>query len=240
MIGGATRGVARRDPALRARPWKRYAGVEERSSFTQRGEFMNRFIAINPNRCIACGTCRAECAEGHRNAGLLDEPRLALYESRDVVASVTCHHCSGAPCARVCPVDAITICDDGCVRVDEHVCIGCKLCAVTCPFGATHMFGTPISGVAGTEYKTPTFPASTDPILQWEIGVYSAAVKCDLCEYDHGHPHCVDACLTNALRLVECDDDASDLEGKRLEAIKGNMVIVENFDNQQDHDKEGR
>lgn len=101
------------------------------------------------------------------------------------------------------------------------------------------MFGTPIAGVAGTEYKTPTFPASTDPILQWEIGVYSAAVKCDLCADNGGHPRCVEACLTNALRLVESEDEA-DLDAKRKEAVKGNMVIVENFDQQDADDKEGR
>ena len=80
---------------------------------------MNRFIAIYPSRCVACGTCRAACSEGHKRAGLQKEPRLALYESRDVVASLTCHHCEGAPCVKVCPVNAIKHEDDGCVRVDE-------------------------------------------------------------------------------------------------------------------------
>ena len=154
---------------------------------------MNRFIAIYPSRCVACGTCRAACSEGHKRAGLQKEPRLALYESRDVVASLTCHHCEGAPCVKVCPVNAIKHEDDGCVRVDESHCIGCKLCAVTCPFGAIHMSGTGRAGVAGIEYNTPTFAASLDPILQWEIGVSPVAVKCDLCKYDGCKPHCVDA-----------------------------------------------
>lgn len=191
---------------------------------------MNRFIAINPSRCVACGTCRAECSEGHRKAGLQSEPRLALYESRDVVASLTCHHCEGSPCLKVCPVNAIRRDPDGCIRVDEKRCIGCKLCAVSCPFGAIHMAGTPISGVAGTQYSTPTFPASLNPILQWEVGVYACAVKCDLCAYDNFHPHCVDACITNALSLVECDDKGSELHDKRIKAAQESLVMLENFE----------
>ena len=27
---------------------------------------MNRFIDINPERCIGCGTCQSACADAHR------------------------------------------------------------------------------------------------------------------------------------------------------------------------------
>lgn len=191
---------------------------------------MNRFIAIDPSKCVACGTCRAECSEGHRKAGLQDEPRLALFESREVVASLTCHHCVGAPCLKVCPVNAIRHDPDGCVRIDEHQCIGCKMCAITCPFGAIHMAGTPISGVAGIAYSTPTFSAKLNPILRWEVGVYAAAVKCDLCQYDGCHPHCVDACITNALSLVECNDTDDELNEKRVRAAHESIVMLDHLD----------
>lgn len=191
---------------------------------------MNRFIAINPNRCVACGTCRAACSEGHKRAGFQQEPRLALYESRDVVASLTCHHCEGAPCLKVCPVNAIRHDEDGCVRVDERRCIGCKLCAISCPFGAIRMAGTPITGVDGIAYNTPTFSASLNPILQWEVGVYAAAVKCDLCAYDNCHPHCVDACITNALRLVESDQEIGEIHDKRVRAAQASLTMLEGFE----------
>ena len=192
---------------------------------------MNRYITIEPSRCIACGTCKAACSEGHKRAGLQETPRLALFETREVVASVTCHHCAGAPCLKVCPIDAISSDPDGCVRVDEKRCIGCKLCSIACPFGAIHLGGTPISGVEGICYYTPTFPASTSPILQWEIGVYACAVKCDLCSYDpSGKPHCVTYCVTNALRLVEEDERAEKKAARQFEAARESSILSELLD----------
>lgn len=185
---------------------------------------MNRFIAINPDACIGCGTCRAACSEGHREAGLQAEPRLSLVMTRDVSAAVTCHHCEGAPCLQVCPVNAIEK-EDGAVHVSEQRCIGCKLCAIVCPFGAIHPSGTSIAGVAGVKVSTPTYPASLDPLLRWEIGVYTRAVKCDLCSYDEAGPHCVPACPTDALVYVEPRDVVEAGRGKRLAAAAGNDAM---------------
>nr|WP_082019691.1 4Fe-4S dicluster domain-containing protein [Berryella intestinalis] len=179
---------------------------------------MNRFIAINPDRCIGCGTCRAACSEGHKLVGLQGEPRLSMVMTRDVSAAVTCHHCEGAPCLEICPVNAITR-ENGSIQVNEQTCIGCKLCGIACPFGAIHPSGTSIAGVAGTMVSTPTFPKSLSPLLQWEIGVYTCAVKCDLCSYDpEGGPHCVPACPTNALTYVVDEGLSEQVKDRRIEA----------------------
>ena len=144
----------------------------------------------------------AVCVEGHKRAGLQGEPRITLFETREVVAAITCHHCEDAPCLKVCPIDCISCDGTGCVKVDEKRCVGCKLCVIACPYGAMHIGGTPSTGVAGVGYYTPSFPASASPILQWEIGVYACAVKCDLCSYlPEGSPRCVAFCVTDALRF---------------------------------------
>ena len=96
---------------------------------------MNRFIDINPERCIGCGTCQSACADAHRMQGLQDTPRLALVKTGGISAALACHHCEGAPCAEVCPVNAIEH-DGDRIHVKEQECIGCRLCAIACPFGA--------------------------------------------------------------------------------------------------------
>src|SRR3546814_18173295 len=49
-----------------------------------------------------------------------------------------CMHCVDpvAPCAQVCPVDAILVSDDGVVHSpDPSRCIGCQNCVPGCPWG---------------------------------------------------------------------------------------------------------
>lgn len=201
---------------------------------------MNRFIDIKPSRCIACGTCQTACSEGHRRAGFQKEPRLTVVQNREVAASITCHHCEGAPCLKVCPVNAIRQDPDGCIRVDEVHCLGCKMCAIACPFGAIHMSGTPRAGYAGIEYLTSTLPDSIDPILRWEIGYFPVAVKCDLCEYNDYHPKCVEACPTEALILTEIEEDFINEKNRRAHrSLEAEVVMFENMDRAQASDHHG-
>ena len=186
---------------------------------------MNRFIAINPDKCIGCGTCRAACSDGHREVGLQEEPRLSVVMTRDISAAITCHHCAGAPCLAVCPVNAITR-ENGSIQVNEQTCIGCKLCGIVCPFGAIHPSGTGIQGVAGMALGPPTYSRTLDPLLRWEIGVYTCAVKCDLCSYDPEHgPHCVPACPTNALEYVTEGTADESVRTKRIQTATDQEVI---------------
>ncbi|MDR0888811.1 MAG: 4Fe-4S dicluster domain-containing protein [Coriobacteriales bacterium] len=181
---------------------------------------MNRFISIEPDKCIGCGTCQAACSESHVKAGLQSTPRLELAQTREISAAVTCHHCEGAPCLSVCPVNAIEKRNDS-VVVNEQICIGCKLCAIACPFGAIHPSGTSGAGVAGVSFGTPTYPSSLSTLLRWEIGVKTCAVKCDLCEHDPNGPACVAACPTAALSLVDGKSIDSDTRVKRAAAAEG-------------------
>jgi Fe-S-cluster-containing dehydrogenase component len=87
-----------------------------------------------------------------------------------------CMHCEDpvAPCAQVCPVNAILITEDGVVQqADPSRCIGCRNCVYACPFGV------------------PKFDVSARLMK-----------KCNLC-YDRTaqglQPWCAQACPTDAI-----------------------------------------
>jgi Fe-S-cluster-containing hydrogenase component 2 len=98
----------------------------------------------------------------------------------------------------ICPVKAIEI-RDGMVFLNEGLCIGCKMCAIVCPFGAIQMSGTMPPSIE---------PPASDisPYLRWFPGLKTIAVKCDLCQFSESGPECVRICPTKALKLVEGDE----------------------------------
>lgn len=200
---------------------------------------MNRFVIAEPKLCIGCNTCMAACAMVHKAEGLQAHPRLTVTRTGQVSAPVLCRHCEDAPCARVCPVNAIRHEDDAIV-LNETLCIGCKLCAIACPFGAITPSGTPVSGVVPVSpiYQAPPSPqaaepsgdsaATLDPVLVWEPGVRAVAVKCDLCAFRETGAECVRVCPTRALRMVDhntLDADARAKQAGSLAALGGQVSL---------------
>jgi hydrogenase-4 component A len=191
---------------------------------------MNRFVIAEPKLCIGCNTCMAACTLVHKVQGLQSHPRLTVVRNGPATAPILCRNCEDAPCAKVCPVNAITQSGDA-VVLNEVTCIGCKLCAIACPFGAITPSGTSVLGVA-TQYNQLDYAggnggkhAGLDPILAWEQGVRSVAVKCDLCSFSADGPECVKVCPTKALFVV---DDQS-LE--QSENAKHKATVIADYEN---------
>ncbi len=76
---------------------------------------MNRFIIADATKCIGCRTCEVACAVSHQEnqdcAALSPDEfisRIRVIKDHSWTTAVACHQCEDAPCANVCPVDAIS------------------------------------------------------------------------------------------------------------------------------------
>jgi Fe-S-cluster-containing dehydrogenase component len=138
---------------------------------------MRRTLFIDPGRCIGCQACVAACREcdSHRGKSMI---HLDFLEEGASTASMptVCMHCEDpvAPCAEVCPTDAILVTSDGVVQeAQKERCIGCANCVHACPFGVPKL--------------------EPDEVLMY---------KCNLC-YDRTSeglsPMCATVCPTDSL-----------------------------------------
>ncbi|MDR1363856.1 MAG: 4Fe-4S dicluster domain-containing protein [Spirochaetaceae bacterium] len=170
------------------------------------------FVLADTEKCTGCRACELACFAGHQKkkpltAGNITSPvipRLYLTREGNVCMPVQCHHCEDAPCLRSCLTGAITR-KNGVVFLDAHRCIGCRNCAIACPFGAVQVF-------SNEEVTENTENCCTKKLVY----------KCDLC-IDTGEPACAANCPNKALRLV---DPASEIEKKRISAVNAMGAIA--------------
>lgn len=137
----------------------------------------------NQSACIGCRACQVACKD--RN-DITDEVALRWVTSYESGAfpkvgvyhfAAACNHCENPACVVNCPTGAMHKAEDGSVLHDDDVCIGCKTCVGSCPYGA------------------PQYSEALDLIM-----------KCDSCKAlrDGGqNPVCVDACPMRALQFGE-------------------------------------
>jgi len=140
-------------------------------------------IFVRIDRCVGCRSCELACAVEHSRSktlfGAISEvprPKKRVYveyiEHRKV--PFLCRHCEDAPCVKACRTRALS--QDPVTRIVTHNpdrCIGCWLCAMTCPYGMINR--------------------------EEERRI---AVKCDRCP-EREEPACVNACPTKALVFTE-------------------------------------
>lgn len=167
---------------------------------------MNRFVVADASKCIGCKTCEIACAVSHNNGQLATMTsaqfvaRLKVIKSGSVTTPVMCRQCDNAPCANVCPTGAI-IRENESIQVIQERCIGCRGCALVCPFGAMTV----------TSEITETGAAK------------SQALKCDLCAGNPKGPACVSACPTKAIAIVYPDNLENQIKNRQQRAARGQL-----------------
>lgn len=155
-----------------------------------------QIIHANPDKCIGCKKCEIACVNAHieisykeaKKRGLPVMPRIKVVKIDDLKFPIQCRHCADAPCANACPFGLIRHVD-GVVRVNEQMCVGCKLCVMACPYGSIEVGVEGETGFAGRKDQ-------------------ASAKKCDLCRTWRANNGkdvcaCVEACPKNALEIVD-------------------------------------
>jgi len=139
---------------------------------------------VSLDRCTGCKACVSAChslngldeGESWRDTGLLLGGDLAPTWQQTVTTA--CHHCEDPGCMNGCPVGAYEKdADTGIVRHLDDQCIGCSYCILKCP------------------YDVPKYSKKRGIVR-----------KCDMCHQrlaEGEAPACVQACPTEAIRIVK-------------------------------------
>ena len=100
-------------------------------------------MVIDLDRCDGCIECVVGCMDENRTSQGANWMYVMTWEDQATEQENflvrPCQHCSNAPCAKVCPVQARHIRDrDGLVLTNYETCIGCRYCQVACPYGVNY------------------------------------------------------------------------------------------------------
>ncbi len=188
--------------------------IKEKANQLQQAENVQMGMVIDLEACDGCLDCVYACWKHNFNPpGVLWLYVLAYQEEnrdgQNFLLSL-CQHCGNPPCVKVCPVRARHKRDkDGLVLTDYNLCIGCRYCMVTCPYGVNYF--------QWDEPKTKNFYHTklTDYRGWWVIGnpPKGCMGKCTFCpdRQDDGRANvvCELVCPNNVIHFGDINDPNS-------------------------------
>lgn len=166
---------------------------------------MTRYaMVIDLNTCVGCNACMAACAMENQTPVWKGAWRTYVHEKEIGVAEQVrrrffprlCNHCDNPPCLTVCPTGATYQRDDGIVLIDPGRCMGCRACAMACPYDARYEVTYDDIRV-GKEFYGEL--QRTSPSMD----------KCSFCAHrvDKGQkPACVETCVGSARQFGDLDN----------------------------------
>lgn len=98
---------------------------------------MSKTMVLKPEKCIGCRSCELICSFNRAKEFNSQRSAVAVipYEKAMISVPIMCSQCEEAPCAKVCPVSAISRNEIGAMIIDGKKCIVCKMCVSACPLG---------------------------------------------------------------------------------------------------------
>lgn len=168
---------------------------------------MTRYaMVIDLNTCVGCNACMAACAMENQTPVWKNKWRTYVHDKEIGVTEQVrrrffprlCNHCSNPPCLTVCPTGATHQRADGIVLVDPDRCMGCRACAMACPYDARYEV-TYADIDAGREFYGAEELQRQVPSMD----------KCSFCAHrvDKGmKPACVETCVGSARQFGDLDD----------------------------------
>ncbi len=198
-------------------------------------------MVIDLQRCTGCGGCSLACKiENNTPDGIFWSNKLTqtfgtFPNVNFEYIPTLCNHCENAPCVEVCPTAAMHRTEGEIVDHDPDICIGCKACAVACPYSAIsvnhekpHAFWR--DDERAMEGMTSSGQEVTVRVKGREIPYYNSArerdtpgtgirpkgvpEKCNFCLHRLRRgklPACVEACPCNARIFGDLNDSNSEV-----------------------------
>jgi len=166
-------------------------------------------MVISLKRCIGCNSCTIACKHENGTGPGVFWRKVNITESGIYPAAsmhslpILCNHCENAPCAKVCPVNATMIDDNGIVFIDEKKCIGCRYCMTACPYNVRSYVTSNDQGY----FEQGLTPYEKVAYQKHTVGTVE---KCTFCsqrlDEEGGIPACVLTCPAKALFFGDLDD----------------------------------